>query len=494
MRYSIITELIASMLLLHLGSLSAQDFDSYKRQQQDAFRVYRQKTQEEWDAYRRKVNAEFAEYLEMPWEEKKGESPKDEPVAVPDVPPVVFPELEIVVPEYRPIDVEVTIPTVEDEPLPVAPIPYRPKPAEKTISFTFYGSPGRVRFDMAKLVSLKGTDEKAVSRFWAGLSGESYDNVVADCLDIRNDRDLCDWAYYKMCEQVAQTLYTDKNGQSVFLAWLLAQSGFANRLGRENGRIHLLLGTSTLVYGRPYWKLGDGYYSLYDGERITSMHIMDATFPNTSPLRMRMRAFNRFDGSGSAARSLRSDRYPAATAEVVCDNNLLAFMQDVPISAIEGTDVTDFLKYADVYLSELAADALYRALRPQIEGKTEAEAANILLNFVQTAFEYKTDGETWGRERPFFPEETLYYPFCDCEDRAILFCRMIRDLMALETAFVVYPGHLAAAVHFTEDIPGDYFTIDGKRFLVCDPTYINAPIGETMRSMSNRAAQVFLWD
>lgn len=64
--------------------------------------------------------------------------------------------------------------------------------------------------------------------------------------------------------------------------------------------------------------------------------------------------------------------------------------------------------------------------------------------------------------------------------------------MALEVASVSYPGHLAAAVHFNEDIPGDYFIVNEKRCLVCDPTYINAPIGWTMPGMNNQTAKVYL--
>jgi queuine/archaeosine tRNA-ribosyltransferase len=40
--------------------------------------------------------------------------------------------------------------------------------------------------------------------------------------------------------------------------------------------------------------------------------------------------------------------------------------------------------------------------------------------------------------------------------------------------------HLATAVRFTENISGDYLMIDGKKFLVCDPTYIGADIGMAM--------------
>lgn len=106
------------------------------------------------------------------------------------------------------------------------------------------------------------------------------------------------------------------------------------------------------------------------------------------------------------------------------------------------------------------------------------EAVNKLLNWVQTAFVYEYDDKVWGHDRAFFSEETLYYPYCDCEDRAILFTRLVRDLLGLQTILVYYPGHLACAVCFTDKVAGDYILLDGKRFVITDPTYIGAPVGK----------------
>ena len=83
-------------------------------------------------------------------------------------------------------------------------------------------------------------------------------------------------------------------------------------------------------------------------------------------------------------------------------------------------------------------------------------------------------------DRAFFPDETLYYPYSDCEDRSILFSRLIRDLLNLEVALVYYPGHMATAIHFTTDVKGDNFIHNGKKFVICDPTYINALVGASM--------------
>jgi hypothetical protein len=53
-----------------------------------------------------------------------------------------------------------------------------------------------------------------------------------------------------------------------------------------------------------------------------------------------------------------------------------------------------------------------------------------------------------------------------------------------------YPGHLATAVHFNENVQGDYLTIAGKQFIVCDPTYIGANIGNAMEEYKHVNAKV----
>ena len=86
----------------------------------------------------------------------------------------------------------------------------------------------------------------------------------------------------------------------------------------------------------------------------------------------------------------------------------------------------------------------------------------------------------------------MFYPYADCEDRSILFSRLVRDLLRLPVLLVYYPGHVATAVAFPTEESGDYIMVDGVRYTVCDPTYIGAPVGDTMPGMDNKTAQVML--
>jgi hypothetical protein len=120
------------------------------------------------------------------------------------------------------------------------------------------------------------------------------------------------------------------------------------------------------------------------------------------------------------------------------------------------------------------------------------DAVQQILWWVQTGLEYGYDDQIWGYDRAFFGEESIYYPYCDCEDRAILMSHLVRDLLGLDVCLVYYPGHLATAIHFANDVKGDYLVLNGVRYTVCDPTYIGATIGMTMPGMDNNKATVIL--
>jgi hypothetical protein len=47
-------------------------------------------------------------------------------------------------------------------------------------------------------------------------------------------------------------------------------------------------------------------------------------------------------------------------------------------------------------------------------------------------------------------------------------------------------------VGFNEPVEGDFLMLDGRKFIVCDPTYIGAKVGDTMPIVSNDQATVIL--
>ena len=80
---------------------------------------------------------------------------------------------------------------------------------------------------------------------------------------------------------------------------------------------------------------------------------------------------------------------------VTINPNLLSFYHDYPISS-------EWNYYALASLGKELKSTLYPTLKEKIANLSQLDAANLLLNFVQTAFDYKTDAEQFGYERPLF--------------------------------------------------------------------------------------------
>lgn len=179
-------------------------------------------------------------------------------------------------------------------------------------------------------------------------------------------------------------------------------------------------------------------------------------------------------------RTITSKKYKDFGFQVTTQRSLMDFYDGYPSSLINDDFTTRWVIYAETPMAEDIKAQLYPAMQAKLEGLSELEAVSRLLDFVQTGFEYEYDDKVWGYDRPFFAEESLHYPFCDCEDRSILFTRLVRDLLHMDCALVYYPGHLAAAVHFNTQVKGDYFEHNGKDYTLCDPTFINAAVGRQM--------------
>ena len=242
---------------------------------------------------------------------------------------------------------------------------------------------------------------------------------------------------------------------------------------------------------RAWYTIGDCYYYPYGGN-AEKLYICEVPFPQEQPLSMLLPQEQRFDYEASAPRSLKSAAFPKVLVEATVNKKALSFYASYPPSMINENQQTLWAMYANMPMPKAISQTFMAAMKEKIAGLSQLEAMERLLNFVQTAFVYEYDDKVWGCDRAFFPEETLYYPYCDCEDRSILLSRMVRDLLGLHCVLIHYPGHLAMAVQFTDDVKGDCIMLQGEKFTICDPTYIGAHVGETMPGMNNAEAKAIL--
>jgi hypothetical protein len=232
-------------------------------------------------------------------------------------------------------------------------------------------------------------------------------------------------------------------------------------------------------------------FFLMDGCKAKNMTVCDAAYPGEQMMSLGVPEQPELKKDLGERRTVIS-RFVNIQAEMAMNKNLMDFYTDYPTS-YDGKDMmTRWAYYANTPVSPEVKDKVYPQLKQQIGNAPKLMAANMLLNWVQMGLTYAYDEKVWGHDRAFFAEESLFYPFCDCEDRSILFSHLIRDLLDLDVVLVYYPGHLYTAVCFNEDVTGDYIMVNGRKFTVADPTYYNANVGKTMSKMDNSKAKVIL--
>lgn len=479
---------MTSRALFIIGLMAIPSY-AYAQDYRQQYEDFKQKSSEQYFSFRDECNQKYVKFLRSAWSWFEGKAPLPLPTEPTPIPPHPYEDRGSVPIETIPIDIS---PIDEaPRPKPIEPIREMPAPFDKSFEINFFGAPCKVRLpEMAKL-SIKDCNPNTLANTWEMLSSNEMNNAIRDCLEIRIRYNLCDWAYLLFIDQLCTQYCTNKNGATLLMSFLYCQSGYQMRLAVGNQDLTMLYGSKYQIFNKGYYEV-DGIDFYPYGEVTDKISICNAEFERETPLSLLISKEQLFGNTMTNIRVIKSKQYPDVSIESQVPDKLIDFYDQYPTSAINNNPMTRWAMYANTPLSTKTKDLIYPTLRRAISGESTPNAANKLLNWVQTGFVYEYDDKVWGYDRAFFAEETLYYPYCDCEDRSILFSRLIRDLLGLEVALIYYPGHLATAVCFNEDVTGDAMIINGKRFVVCDPTYIGAPIGVQMPDLEYEKAQAII--
>lgn len=378
---------------------------------------------------------------------------------------------------------------------PIAPVavPDEDKYAATNLDIVFLGSTVSLRTPPAKF-TVGSTSATAVADAWNRLSNQSYARLVADCITYKGRLGLCDWAYLVFLENVAKATSSNDDSAAAMMTYLASQSGYRVRLATtREGKLDMMFASQHLIFEKNFI-VADGikYYPYLTSS--PAYNLCQSHFNSENGISLWINALPKVEMSVSADRAIKSRKYPDFAITTSVNKNLISFYSAYPSSCIGENMLTRWAMYANTPVSSHIRNNLYPQLRRLISGLSPVEAVQRILNLIQTGLTYEYDDKVWGGDRAFFPEESLYYPYCDCEDRSILLTRIVRDLLGLKCLLVYYPGHLAAAVNFQNDVAGDYIVYSGNRYTIADPTYINAPLGSTMPKMDNSIAKIILLD
>ena len=454
---------------------------------------FRDTRQREIAAFRDSLNEVYASYLEQRWEsfklfrhERSFRLMPEPPVYDPSE-PVRDEDSELPVVAEVPVTLPVPVDTVD---LPVV-TPVVPAPT--TVWAEFFGTQVLLqRVDDCSISHLANASEDEVARFWRQLAYMPVDMVVNDLLRIVRELRLNGWGKFVLAREVAGKYILDasENERVVFAVFMLNQLGYGAKVGRSGQTLYAMLASNATMY-TPYFTFHGGnhdgnmkYYVIVpDHKELTDIETCIVEFGGGDvPVDFAVAEQPRLaDDMAEQLLQFGGDSY-----SVAYNRNLVRYYATCPR--------VDFDIYGTAPVDGELLNSLGRQLSPHIDGKSGREAVNYLLHLVQNAFRYKTDQDNYGYEKWNFAEETLVSAYSDCDDRAIFFAQLVRNLLGMKVVLVYYPGiHLATAVHFDEEIFGNYVTVDGEKFLICDPTYVNAHVGMAMPDVGTKVEIIKLF-
>ncbi len=376
--------------------------------------------------------------------------------------------------------------------------------SDSTVQFKLYGTDLQVHFDASKRVAVKDGRGEELGKCLKWIE-TSTKTTLEDCQRLRKQLNLSDWAYVKMLDRFA-TACLDSTNEAVLLMYsLLTQSGYGAFVNvYDNGQLRIWYHSDAFIFNELFFSRNEKNYYLY-GDSIPKGEDDIRVAKEGKPIDFRYQGEMKLAYKATKPRTIRSIKNHDFAFTFQMNKNLVDYYGDVPSVSYNENFMTRWATLANYPLEQQLKDSLVTPMKKKLEGLSQKDAVQQILwwthggvdlereNPSQDTFLYGYDEDVWGYDRAFCAEETLFYPYCDAEDRAILFSRLVRDVVGLDVALVYYPGHLATAVCFTEEsVKGDFLMVDNRRFIICDPTYIGSNVGETMPVMNNEETTVIM--
>lgn len=462
----------------------------------DAYQDWLKSQQSEFTSYKKSIDEEFSSMLKKDWEafqQMSNPNPykKPKPKKIPQVKKeIVLPKKEI---EKSP---KVIVKEIKKKQINTKPKVIEPKISKKIkeqsdirkISFEFYGNRLNYQIDKKLLFSSDKINKDTIIKFWDTISKTNFQLILEQIKDTKKTLGLNDWATYQLTNKIGNEIFKNKNIANLFSWFNLVKLGFDTKVGYNKNNIYLLSVMDHELFQIAYFKLGNKkYYVLTPNGRIGKIGTI-------------------FTYSGNYPKSTNKLSF-AIDSEIKfytnLENKVLKFNYEHKLYAIKtqySKDLIEFYKtypqsdyniYYNTKNSTVLSNTILDGLSGVIQNRSQIEAVNMLLRFVQTTFAYKTDQDQFNYEKVMFPEETIYYPYSDCEDRSIMFSYLVKNLLGLDVVGIKYSDHMATAVAFSSQTSGDRFRYKNKVYTITDPTYINANSGMAMPQYKNSKFEIF---
>lgn len=443
-----------------LGQNKKQSFDEFRSSVLDTYSSYRSEILNQYAKYLDSLWVEYPQYVGV----ARNPFPKPHAIPVaegakPTLPNGVSP---------TPSD----IPGVGDTP---NPSDDKPLPEKGKFSFLFYGLTLLIS-DIDYTIP-NNLSRSNVSNLWTYMyNGDYQEQIISEIKRLSAELNLNDYLIFELTQSYVDSKFRNHTvfSRNALKHFLLSNMGYDVRLAEtEFGTALILLPFNQMVYARSFLNINDKKYFIFSETPLDKSESIYTCF-------------------------LPSDLLLGKTFELKLNNLNIPYKPykykinygGITLTGEVNANIYPILyHYPQMPIGDYAKSVVNRDMRNQIVNQlksylkenSQKEKVEKLLHFTQFAFDYATDEEFHGFEKPYFFEEIVYYPKCDCEDRAIFYSYLLYNVAGIENHIISYPGHEATSLTIpTEELKGTSYTYEGKTFYISDPTYIGASTGMCM--------------
>ncbi len=456
-----------------MGTRILAQTDSIYRAYQRGFEDYKRTHEADFKAFQEKNDSSFLQFLEKRWKDFEvfrttqtvRPKPKYQPVMT-GIKDTISRQVEFIAPvKMDSIEKKGKIYNFSNMEI------EKPVSSFTSGSFDYLGTQIGLFIPPDNLPILEGLNENAIKVFYKKLSQNNalwaYNLSLFQM--ITNKYKLNDWGYYLILKSASEKLFSNKNEQTLFIWYCMIKSGYYVKVGHDLKRVYLMPHSLDRLSNCLYTIEKGKLFYLFDSEHETTVKLRtqeDFIYKDAKAFSFRL---NEIPTLTFGKKEIRQMEYLSQKTNFEFNDALLTFFNTYPTCSLE--------IYFRASLTNQSIKAFGKLLTPLLIGKKDIEKVDILLSFIQNNLPYKSDFDQFGKERYFFAEECMYYLNSDCEDRAILFTQLIKHYTGLEAIGLDFPQHVAAAVHLSDEAQGAYILFEGKKYFVCDPTFIGSKIG-----------------
>jgi len=342
------------------------------------------------------------------------------------------------------------------------------------VTFQFLGSELSLDYDerMKQLPEILKADAESVAKSYDFLRNTDYMHVIKQLGEICRSWNLNDWDYFCLVNNFSRSIYSNKNEQKIITWFLMQESNFKVKIGYFQDCAEVLFATSEVVYDVPWFSVNGERYFAFDYPH-NSINTYDIEYFKG------YKYLNIFHEKPLLLEEQKEDKTLTFTFQGrTCNLNLSYDRKYVDYYSSYPAIAAEY--YFALPVSLTFKESVERNILPELQGKSSFEALHFLLSMVQYGFDYKTDAVHFGREKYMVPDEILFYGFSDCDDRSIIFSHLVKDLLDRDVIALDFNGHICTGVEVRDPSEGGNLVHDGRKYLVCDPTYTGAIPGLVM--------------